>query len=534
MQLLDCTLRDGGYYNQWDFDKKLVNEYLEAMDAAGVQIVELGLRSNINKGFKGPNAFTTESYLKSLNIPQSLSVAVMVNASELLAADDMQQILAVLFPVDAANSVVDVVRVACHIHEFAEALSASKWLEQRGYRVGYNLMQIADRPNDEIESLAALANDYPLEVLYFADSMGSMDELRTVEIVNLIKKHWSKEIGIHTHDNMGKALANSLAAYENGVAWIDSTVTGMGRGPGNARTEEIIIEFESKINRAVNIVPVLSIIRTFFEPLKKKCGWGSNPFYFLTGKYSIHPTYVQEMLSDARYSEEDILSAINHLKTGKGKKFSFDILESLRNSYGDELSGDWTPSKVLKNKDVLLLGAGEGVVKHKEAIEAFIKKHDPIVIAINTQTSISSSLINYRVACHPIRLLADCEIHKKLEQSLIAPLKSLPLNVQNQLSGKEILDFGLTVKEGVFEFNQNSAYTPNALAVSYAFSIAASGGANSIKLAGFDGYSLDDKRYHEMNETIMLFRNASGSIPIESITNTSYELPQSSVYSLIG
>lgn len=129
-------------------------------------------------------------------------------------------------------------------------------------------------------------------MLYFVDSMGSMDEICIVEIVNFIKKYWSKEIGIYIYDNMGKVLFNFLVVYKNGVVWIDFIVIGMGWGFGNVRIEEIIIEFELKINWIVNIVFVLSIIRIFFELLKKKCGWGLNLFYFFIGKYSIYLIYV--------------------------------------------------------------------------------------------------------------------------------------------------------------------------------------------------------------------------------------------------
>ena len=43
--ILDCTLRDGGYYNNWDFDSEVVNKYLAAMASANIDYVELGLRN---------------------------------------------------------------------------------------------------------------------------------------------------------------------------------------------------------------------------------------------------------------------------------------------------------------------------------------------------------------------------------------------------------------------------------------------------------------------------------------------------------
>src|SRR5690554_5355464 len=98
MYLLDCTLRDGGYYNSWNFEQELVKEYLEAMDAAGVDMVELGLRSLKNIGFKGACAYTTDSYLSSLVLPSRLTIGVMINASEIVCLDSMESALETLFP----------------------------------------------------------------------------------------------------------------------------------------------------------------------------------------------------------------------------------------------------------------------------------------------------------------------------------------------------------------------------------------------------------------------------------------------------
>ena len=284
IKILDCTLRDGGYYNCWDFPTNLINQYLEAMQAAGVDIVELGLRSLINKGFKGASAYTTDSFINSLVIPEKLSVGVMINASELVVDEPLENILNMLFPLKAAESPVDVVRIACHVHEFVNALPACNWLKERGYVVGFNLMQIAERTQQEVEALSLEASKFPIDSLYFADSMGSMNPQQTSKIISWLRKYWQGPMGIHTHDNMGLALQNTLQAVNDGVTWLDATVTGMGRGPGNARTEELVIEVADLKSKNINMVPLMSVIRTFFQPLKNKCGWGSNPYYYLAGK----------------------------------------------------------------------------------------------------------------------------------------------------------------------------------------------------------------------------------------------------------
>ncbi len=533
--LLDCTLRDGGYYNHWDFSAELINDYLDAMAALEVDYVELGLRSLRNEGFKGGCAFTTDRFIGTLRVPDDLNIGVMVNAAELVggAPGEMEAKLEHLFaPTD--QSPVGLVRIACHVHEFEPALAAASWLKVRGYLVGFNLMQVADRRDDEIRNLSLMASRYPLDVLYFADSMGSMSPEDTRRMVGVFREHWHGPMGIHTHDNMGNALANTLAAYEAGVTWLDATVTGMGRGPGNTQTECLVLALASIRPATANITPLLSLIRNYFDPLKQVHQWGTNPYYYMAGKYGIHPTYVQEMLSDNRYSEEDILAAIEHLKVEGGKRFSLTNLESARHFYRGALRGTWSPANLMQGRDVLVLGSGPGIGRHREMLEQFIAEHNPCVIALNAQKGIAEDLIDVRAACHPVRLLADCEAHLALPQPLVTPYSMLPEDVQSSLDGKDTLDFGLTVSEDGFEFLQRSARLPSSLVVAYVLAIITSGRASRIMMAGFDGYPADDPRNEEMEELLARYLEHPGRLPVQAITPTRYHLPVVSIYGLVN
>lgn len=530
--VLDCTLRDGGYYNDWNFPSEVVADYISAMVAAKVDIVELGLRSLKVAGFSGASAYTTDSYVESLKVPEALKVAVMVNASELVGSKSIEETLEKLFPNSADNSPVSLVRIACHVHEFEAALPASKWLKNQGYEVGFNLMQVADRSESEVVALSRAASTYDLDALYFADSMGSMTPSQCRKIIGWLQTHWSGAIGIHTHDNMGLALQNTLEALDCGVTWLDSTVTGMGRGPGNARTEELVIEISELKGEKINLVPLMSLIQSYFQPLKNKCGWGSNPYYFLSGKYGIHPTYIQEMLADSRYSEEDILAVIEHLRVEGGKKFSFNALDSARHFYKGASKGTWSAKAALEGREVLLLGTGPGVYEHRKAIEQFILKKKPVVISLNTQSAVQAELIDYRVACHPVRLLADCETHTKLPQPLITPYSMLPEDVRLALGDKEVLDFGLEVSKDTFEFGDSHCVVPTSLVMAYAFAIIASGKAGAMYLAGFDGYGADDPRNIEMNRIVHQFKATTNDIPMVAITPSRYDVEKSSVYGI--
>lgn len=528
--ILDCTFRDGGYYNDWDFPPSVVSAYLHAMKAAQIDVVELGFRFIANKGFKGATAYTTDDFLRSLSIPEGLTVAVMVNGSDVLTDLGLEASMERLFPEPASQTPVELVRFACHFHEFERVLPAVGWLSERGYRVGFNLMQIADRSREEILSLARLSKQWPVEVLYFADSMGSMTPEDAARIVGWLREEWDGPIGVHTHDNMGLAMPNTLSAAAAGATWMDATVTGMGRGPGNARTEELVIEAEAmRPDRKVNLVPLMTLIRKYFGPLKAKCGWGSNPYYYLSGKYGIHPTYIQEMLSDARYDEEDILAVIEHLRQEGGKKFNIDRLQDARRFYSGEPRGTWRPADLIAGREVLILGAGPGVADHREALEAYIRRAKPLVLALNTQSGIASELIDLRAACHPVRLMADCEAHVALPQPLITPASMLPDEIREALAGKTLLDFGLGVEPSTFEFHETHCIAPTSLVMAYTLAVATSGKARRILMAGFDGYPAGDARNEQTAEILSCYQK-HGGLDLISITNTKHAMRRASVY----
>jgi len=532
---LDCTFRDGGYYTAWDFEPELIERYLQSVRTAGVDVVELGFRFVQTEGFKGPFAYTTDDFLRGLDIPSGLRVAVMVNASDLFIEGPLDEALARLFPVPASETPVSLVRFACHAREFVASLPAADWLSARGYRVGFNVMQITDRSHEELGVLAREAAKHPIDVFYFADSMGGMDPHQTRQIVGRLREDWNGAIGVHTHDNMGLALANTLAALEAGATWIDSTVTGMGRGPGNARTEELALELaDHRPDRSVSFSALIELAARDFGPMKAACGWGTNPLYYLSGKHGIHPTYIQEMLADRRFSTDDTLSVIDHLRRNGGKKYDRHALHSARGLGGRDDLGDWSPESLISGRPVLILGNGASVARHSAAIEAFIARQQPVVMGLNTLSKIDSALIDLRLACHPLRLLADHEEHVIQPQPLVTPVSALPTTIKNRMSGKTMNNYGLKVEPESFRAQATACVLPARLVGAYALAVAVAGRAQHIYLAGFDGFVPDDPRTREMQEVFDLLLEHPDVPEITLLTPTRYQhLPVRSVYGLI-
>ena len=520
---LDCTLRDGGYYTDWDFSDEFVKNYLEAAKSACINYIEIGFRFFYNKGFKGAYAFSKEDFLNTIEIPKELSLSIMINGKDLISKQQLVlERIDDLVPVEAKNSKVNLIRVACELDELKLLIPALNKIKDKGYLTGVNIMKITQLNNNQLSNIGIIASKSKVDVLYFADSLGALEPDQIKNIINCLKKDWKGEIGIHAHDNKGLALRNTLQAVQEGVSWVDSTVTGMGRGAGNTRTEDLIIELDSNQKNISNLIPLLKIINKTFNPIKKKFSWGSNPYYYLAAKYSIHPSYIQNLLSDDRLREEDILGAIQYFSNEESTIYSSDQLESAKNFYHGQPTGSICPAEIIKNRDVLILGSGEKLDAHLNALESFIKRNKPLVIAMNAKSKINNNLINLRIASNPIRLMADVDMHLKLPQKLITPSSMLPKYLSNKLSKKDLLDYGIGFSKDRFEFHKKFGIIPSQLVFAYALSFVVSGNAKRIFLAGFSGFGLGDPRNQEINELIEKLYKARPNVNLIAITPTEY------------
>ena len=530
LKILDCTLRDGGYYNNWDFSRDLIEEYLQAMSAAKVDFIEIGFRFFKTDTYLGPCAYTTSSFLETLNIPKGLKIGIMINAKDILSNNlTKKEIKKTFFNFPKKNK-ISFIRFACHLNEITKIIPICNELNKQKIITAINLMQISEVSDSEIEKITKVASKSKLDIFYFADSLGNLEPKNITDISNVIKRNWKKDIGFHAHDNMGRALINGVAALNNGVKWIDSTVTGMGRGAGNIKTEFALLQFSNYLKKNSDISLLLKLIENRFDPMKHKYQWGTNPYYYLAGQYKIHPTFIQSMLSELKLEPLEMLSAIDNLKRQDGKNFNINLIEVGKKLYEGKTSGNWSPYNLIKGRDVLVICPGPGSLAHSEAIENFIKRKKPFVIALNAQKHINEKLINLRASCQTLRIMSDVSIFKKITQPLVLPFDRLPAQQKKKFKKLKILNYGLEVKLGNFNFGKNSSIAPNSLTLVYALAIANSGKAKTIFLSGLDGYPIEDPRRREIDETLDIYSSLKKKSELISITPTRYKIKSSSVY----
>ena len=530
--ILDCTIRDGGYYVDWDFDSETVCKYLKAVNVARVDVVEIGFRFFPKEKFLGPFAYSSDEYLKTLPLPADCSIAVMVNAADLLnypggAVDAVH----VLFQ-SRSLSPVEIVRIAAHHKDVRACEEIAETLHSLGYRVFLNIMQVDSLEGGELAVLSAEVSAWQcVETLYFADSFGSMESEGIESVVNAIASVWSGDIGFHAHDNKGLALSNCIAALKCGVEYLDSTLTGMGRGAGNVKTESLLVELNQRDYGQYYPDAVFPLVLQEFRQLQQLYQWGSNVYYFLSAVHGIHPTYIQEMLGHGRYSTDQILSAINFLKSSQAPFYSFEnMLRAISGMEGDE-KGGWSAEGWLEGRTVLILGSGPSTERHIKALHQYVERNKPVVLCLNINEFVPREMVDVYVACHETRILIESDSYAGLDKPLLVPLSRVPESIRDNLDGVEIYDYGLRVEEGSFRVGENGCVLSSPLALAYAISVATAGGAERVLLAGVDGYEAStDLRQREVVGMLEMYEKIPAALALSAITPTTYPIDQRSVY----
>ncbi len=517
LKILDCTLRDGGYYNNWFFKKELVQNYLSSCAKSKIDIVELGFRFLILKKGLGPYAFTTERTLNQLIIPNSLKISVMINAADFFGDKEHTQKLLKKVFVKKKISKISLVRIAINFNSFDKGFYITKFLKEYGYEVGYNLMQAHKKNKNEIKiTVTKIVSWGNVDYLYYADSIGVMNP----EYVSFISKNFissskKTKIGIHAHNNKSLALINSLTAIFNNLNIIDSTILGMGRGAGNTPTEALLLELES-LGYKYKSSYLLDIL-DYFIVLQNKYQWGPNYYYHYAAINNIHPTYIQNLLDDKRYNLDQRKSALNSLKTKKSNIFSEDSLKSAiykKNQFKDNFNAN----SFFRNKNICILASGPSGYKFSKKVINYIKKNKPIVLSLNVNQYIPKKYIDYYVSSYEYRVFFDAQSFNKINKQIIMPYSLFKKHLSNQLNKDKIIDYGLKVKNDSFNAFNTYCELDSPLAIAYALAFCSIAFAKSVNLAFVDGYDDDELKNSEISNYIKKFKSKNQKIKLKFIT----------------
>lgn len=511
MTLLDCTLRDGGYYTNWDFDKKLVETYFNACNKLPIEYLEIGYRSMPQKGYLGKYFYCPDYVLENARNLSGKKLAIMLNEKD-VRPEQVSNLL------NSAIGKIDLIRLAVDPTNLLRAVKLATEIKRTGFKVGINLMYMSKwKHQPELLENLKMVNGV-IDFFYMVDSYGGVYPKDVFETFSMVRERVNVPIGFHGHNNLEMGLINSLTAIECGASMIDSTISGMGRGAGNLKTELLLTSLNAQEKLAVDF-NALSDLMHGFEDLLEKFKWGTNLPYMVSGANSLPQKEVMDWVGKRFYSYNSIIRALHNQKNKVEDNEHFT---------------DFQPE--YNFKEVLIVGGGPSVFQHIDAIRQFLAKRPDIAVIHSSARNgeffkeIDRNQYFCLVGNEGGRLETTFKDLGNFKGECLLPAypRKMGTYVPPQVISK-------TKELKKAEFGGALSDTHTALAIQTALQL----GAVTIYLAGYDGYSQPmvsnrDLEIFNENESIFSKFQRQYSIPLLSITPTLYkELVCDSVYAKI-
>ena len=315
IQILDCTLRDGGYCNNWHFGFENTKKIISSLVAANVEIIECGFLTNRVSYDPDYTKFSSVDQIAAV-IPENregkLFVA-MVNYEE--------------YDIDGLphydGSSIDGIRVAFHKKNMAEALEFCKQIKEKGYLLFIQAMVSLNYSDDEFLSLIRAVNTFEPYAFYIVDSFGMMKEKDVTRLFYMVEHNLKESIwiGFHSHNNLQLAYSNALQLTKIQTSRsliIDSSVFGMGRGAGNLNTELFIDYLNENTSKEYDIKPLLSIIDKILNNFYQRSYWGYSLPNYISAVHNAHPNYAG-YLDDKKTLPIEAMNAIFDMRDEEKK-----------------------------------------------------------------------------------------------------------------------------------------------------------------------------------------------------------------------
>jgi len=282
IKVLDCTVRDGGLMNKWQFSKEFVKSVYEADVKAGVDYMEIGYISSSDQFPRpeyGPWKFCAEDEIREIvgDNNTSTKLSVMADIGRVKFEDIRPK----------SESVIDMFRVACYDYQIDKAIELAHHVMDKGYEATINLMAVSKVSNRCLEQVLEDVANSRVETFYLVDSFGSLYSEDIHHLLDqYIKALPGKTIGFHGHNNVQLAFANTIECIIGGARMLDATMLGIGRGAGNCPLE-LLVSFLK--NPKYKLEPIIKCIQDQVNPLKKDIDWGYFIPYMITGSQNDHP-----------------------------------------------------------------------------------------------------------------------------------------------------------------------------------------------------------------------------------------------------
>ena len=489
IHILDCTLRDGGYCNEWRFGFENARKITNGLVESNVEIIECGFITN--KSIYDPEVtkFNTLEQIAKI-IPENREGKIfvaMMNYGEYNVED--------LPSYDGSS--IDGIRVAYHKKNRYEALKICEKIKAKGYLVFIQAMVSLSYTDEEFLDTISRVNDFKPYAFYIVDSFGMMKGKDLTRLFYMVEHNLDSDIwiGFHSHNNMQLAYSNAqklTTVQTNRNLIIDSSIYGMGRGAGNLNTELFVEYLNENARKNYSIKPILTLIDEILNEFYQRNYWGYSLPNYISASHNAHPNYAGYLDDKKTLTFEDMNNIFDMMDDDKKVSYDKCYIEDLYLRYmatgkvQDEHKAELRAQ--LDGKSILLIAPGKSSIDEKDKIICEATKKDTIVISVNFAYSEYSPDLIFISNLRRFRELKEEDKSKSIVTSNI-PAEG----VYFQTKYRDLL-------------NHEEAVSDNAGLMAIRFLSGFNIG--KVFLAGFDGYSHDVRENYGSSEMAFITRNA--------------------------
>ena len=527
ISLLDCTLRDGGYVNDWEFGHHVITSVYKQLDAAGVEYIEVGFlddrRPFDNNHSIVPNTECFNEIFKDVKKKQAVPVAMID-----FGTCDINNIG------ECNDSFIDGIRVIFKKEKIDEALPFCKAIKDKGYKLFIQAISITAYSDMEMLKYVERINNIKPYAFSIVDTYGLLDKKKLIHYFNLIDNNLDSEIkvGYHAHNNFQLAFSNSMnflniTTKRNVV--VDATVYGMGKSAGNCPIELLSMQMNRYFNKNYDINQFLEIMDVDLMPIYQKRYWGYKYNFYISALQNCHPNYVQYLIDKKTLTVTTINELLSKLPEEKKLLYDEKYIEKLYAMHQkkniDDTDNCSQLAKLLADRDVVLLGPGGSIVEKEKEIKQYILDKNAVTISVNFSTLRYES--EYVFLSNAKRYNAWSDLFNML------PQKCKLIVTSNINAFDRRPDYVINYSK---LFGSDEGGSDNALLL--CLKMLHRLGIKKVYLAGFDGFTIEGKDYYDAsysfagnaefrmssNEKIRNeLKNMYDKISIEFITKSVYQ-----------
>lgn len=530
LKLLDCTLRDGGFVNDWNFGHDNIANIFERLISSGVDALEIGFLDerrpfDINRTIM-PDTKSADQIFNKLDKKNTMIVAMIDYGTCSIERLSPKK-----------ETFIDGIRVIFKKHAMKEALAYCAQVKGLGYEVFVQAVSITSYSDREMLDLIELVNELNPYALSIVDTYGLLHQENLMHYFEILNHNLNSgiSIGYHSHNNFQLAYSNSidiLTQQTERSIMVDASLYGMGKSAGNLPLELISMYMNTNCKKQYNTSQMLEAIDINIMPFFAESPWGYNLFFYIAASNNCHPSYVSFLMEKQTLSLKSINTILNRIEPEKKLSYDKAYIEKLYVDYQDMECNDESDilklKKAFSQKSLLLLGPGKNMELQKERIINYIEEASPLIMSVNYIPK--DIAINYA-------FLSNSRRYVQLNNQLLELVEESGRQVQI------IATSNVTNAKGNFDYtlNYSSLIDRSAKIIDNSFVMLLNAlvraGVTHVACAGFDGYNSQGDNYFNpamdyrigmekstgvMQHIIETLRRLEGTLSVDFITDSHY------------